>query len=114
LSIGDLLDNSNDFSSILKEAISKGMTQILGESGARATAFHLEMSDSDYDDPAKFHRKLLALFSAGAYALEKIVAEDLYSRLGLTPSPREANDFVTLVLNARRAYKARAATRRGR
>ena len=87
---------------------------MLGESGATAIFFHLKMSDSDYEDPVRFHRKLQGLFAAGTPALEKVIVTALGEGMNLPLRSDQEGDFVTSVLDAKRTFIAGETRRRTR
>jgi len=114
LSQEEQLSSLANFSVVLRDAVKKGLTVVLGETGAKATLFHLNLSGSDYEDPAKFHRKLQELFTAGTPSLEKIIVSELDETLKSPLRSIQESGFVKSVLDAKRAFIAEESRRRTR
>jgi len=80
-------EKGKNFEKLFTEAVDEGL-KTLGESGRQAIFFHLERSYSvkKYDIPKRpeaFAEGLEKIFGAGASVLQKIILENLYSKLGL-------------------------------
>lgn len=108
------MNKANAFRKALLEAIDSGL-QVLGKSVRDVVYYYIEQSKSlRYEEiPERledFHRFLEGLFGSGARVIEKLIANKLYSQLGLSFEERENWTLVAYVANAKKA-KARRWTR---
>ena len=91
-------DEEKNFEKIFMEAVDEAL-MVLGESGKHMVFFHLERSYSIKKDeipkkPEAFITGLRKIFGSGATVLEKLILENLCSKLGLQ---YERKDDYTLV-----------------
>jgi hypothetical protein len=91
-------EKGNDFEKLFMEAVDEGLN-LLGESGKQMVFFHLERSYliKRQDIPKKpeaFAKGLEKIFSAGAIVIEKLILENLCSKLGLKYEEKEHYTFV--------------------
>lgn len=82
---------------IILDAVDEGL-KTLGESGKQAIFFHLERTYSikKSDIPKKpdaFAEGLEKIFGGGATVIQKIILENLYSKLGLKYEDRDDYSF---------------------
>lgn len=99
-------EKGKDFDKFFIEAVDEGLKS-LGESGRQMIFFHLENSYSikKQDIPKKpevFAAALEKIFGEGALILEKLIAESLYSKLGLDYEERSDGTFRNYVREARK------------
>lgn len=78
------------FYHMLGECLLRGMKDILGEGGARAVFFHLELALCG-DDPKQIHRRLYSVFSDGAVTLERMIVKELFQSMNMAYV--EGNEF---------------------
>lgn len=99
---GNSLDSrlQESFQTKLHDAVSKGLTEVLGEAGAKATSFHLGLKPSS--SAASVHEGLVRLFGTGAQALELSILRVLYSDLGSAFKPEESKTFIGYVSDAKK------------
>ena len=76
------------FKKILLKAIDESLNKLLGETAAQTIYFHLEQKqhlklEDIPDDLKNFLFTLERIFGIGALIIEKIIMENLYSRLSL-------------------------------
>jgi hypothetical protein len=106
-----IVASRTDFPTLLKGAITNGLVTVLGDGGTRAIVFHLNLTDSDFADPEKFHDKLSRLFTAGTPALEKVIIAEMYVRLGVPLPSVIDGSFAKYVSNARKLAKDKESKR---
>jgi len=99
-------EKGKDFEKFFIEAIDEGLKS-LGEGGRQMVFFHLENSYSikKRDIPKKpevFVAALEKIFGEGALILEKLIAESLYSKLGLDYEEKDDYTFRNYVEEARK------------
>ena len=90
------------FQLVFHEAVTEGLTEVLGSSGARATFFHLRLNVSA--DANGVHEGLLRMFGDGARCLESSILRNLYARIGSTFSSEESKTFAGHVSAAKRLH----------
>jgi hypothetical protein len=78
------------FVDILHECIFDVLKNVTGEVGMKAILLHIELGHY-IKDTGEFHRNMYEMFGDGAIILEKLIAKELFRRLGLSYS--EGNDF---------------------
>lgn len=78
----------------------------MGESGMKAILFHIELGHY-IEDAGEFHRNLYEMFGDGAITLERLIAKELFRRLGLPYSERSDFDFKRCVNEGRELFIAR-------
>jgi len=76
-----------EFKRALREAVDEGLLA-LGEGVRQVIYYHIERSrqvepEQIPDKIESFHEALRGMFGSGAILLERIIARDLYNRLGL-------------------------------
>jgi len=99
------------FRKALLEAVDSGL-QVLGESVRHVVYHHVERSSSlrreEIPDKLEdFHTGLENLFGAGARVVERIIADRLYSKLGLKFEEHERRTLVDYVNDAKKAKGGR-------
>jgi hypothetical protein len=75
------------------------LKEVLGNSGARATIYHL--GPVDYGDAEDIHARLKAMFGSGALMLERAIVEQLAILMDLPAFKLESDDIVKSVTLAR-------------
>ena len=90
------------FQMLFNQAVTMGLTDVLGATGARAAFFHLGLSDSS--DAKKVHEGLVHFFGSGTQALEASILRELYSRLGSRFDPGVSMTFSGFVNEARKLH----------
>lgn len=78
------------FVDILHECIFDVLKNVTGEVGMKAILLHIELGHY-IKDTGEFHRNMYEMFGDGAIILEKLIAKELFTRLGLSYS--EGNNF---------------------
>jgi hypothetical protein len=106
----EIMSRRTDFSAVLRDSIEEGMKSVLGNGGAQAIFYHLDLPS--FDNPKRFHEKLSAIFGVGTAALERVIIQRLHQNLGFRPAPTKEGDFVIEVELARSSFDA-SATRKG-
>lgn len=91
-------EKENEFEKLFMESVDEGL-KVLSESGRQMVFFHLEKSYSikRQDIPKKpeaFAKGLEKIFGVGALVIEKLILENLYSKLGLKHEEKEHHTFV--------------------
>ena len=94
------------FFQVLHECIFDVLGNVLGESGTRVIAFHIELGHY-IDDPSELHRNLYALLGNGAIVLEKIIVKKLFRRLDIPYEKRGNFDFARYANEARELFLKR-------
>jgi hypothetical protein len=89
----------NRFRQALLEAVDTGLQQILGDSGRKATYFHLQrmysLTREDIpNNPAVFASGLEKIFGVGANVIEESIVKNLYSKLGIKYEKKKGARFV--------------------
>lgn len=103
--LGIARGEAKPFQMVFSEAVTVGLTSVLGPSGARAAFYHLGLAVSA--DARKVHEGLAKFFGAGTQALEASILRELYSRLGMNFEPEESMTFTSFVAEARRIHSRR-------
>jgi hypothetical protein len=91
-------EEKKDIEQIIAESVEEGL-KVLGDSGKQAILFYLEKSFSvkKHEIPQKpevFADGLKKIFGEGAHVIQKVILENLYSRLGLKYEEKENHTFV--------------------
>jgi len=60
----------------------KAITNMLGEETLETIIFHTQL-DKCYHDPKLLHKRLCTMFEAGAAAIEKVIAKEMFKILNL-------------------------------
>jgi hypothetical protein len=95
-----------DFAEIFYNSVEAGFKQILGESGSRATLYHLRFRKGK-TTPVEFHEELVTMFHAGAEAIEKVVVTELYKSLESESEIRSGYSFAKHVQLANKIHSAK-------
>ncbi|MDE1854241.1 MAG: hypothetical protein KGI38_10930 [Thaumarchaeota archaeon] len=90
------------FQALLNNALTTALTEVLGAAGARATFFHLGLTESA--GAGKIHDGLVRIFGRGTQSLEASILRELYTRLGTTFEPEESATFATYVNQAQKFH----------
>ena len=98
-------EKTKDFDEIFIEAVDEGL-RVLGESGKQMIFFYLEkgFSVKKHEIPEKpeaFAQGLEKIFKAGALVIEKVIIENLYSKLGLKHEETSNYSFIDYVKKAK-------------
>lgn len=98
-----------EFRKSLMIAIDNGPL-VLGENVGHAIYFHVERNhqlrhEEIPDNIESFHKALESLLGAGAVVFEKLIAKELYSRLGLKFEEHEGWNLVDYVNDSMKARK---------
>lgn len=91
---------------LFSEAVTLGLTGVLGSAGARAAFYHLQLTESA--DAEKVHDGLVGFFGAGAQALEASILRELYSRIGSPFDSDVSMTFSGFVTEAKRMHSKRS------
>ena len=91
---------TTSFQTRFYDAITKGLSEVLGEPGARATYFHLGLKPTS--SAAAVHDGLVRIFGTGAQSLELSILRELYTALGSAFRPEESKTFVGYVSDAKK------------
>jgi len=94
------------FAELLHECIFGVLKNVTGESGMKAILFHIELSHY-IEDAGEFHKNLYEMFGDGAIILEKMIAKELFRKLGLPYSERSDFDFKKCVNEAKWLFTVR-------
>ena len=70
------------YEEILLESEIVGLTKLLGQGGAQAVSYELQLGKPEMS-PAEFHERLFFLFRGGTTVLERAIIQEFYRRLGL-------------------------------
>jgi len=94
---------------LLLDAVDRGLTA-LGESVMESIYYHLEKTysisrDEIPDRLEDFSSGLGRMFGAGGKVMEKIIVEELHSRLGSKPEEKAGRSFVDHVNEAKARYQ---------
>lgn len=98
-------EGQRPFQAMFNQAVTVGITEVLGSAGANATFYHLGLEQSA--DPRRVHERLVGFFGAGTQALEASILRVLFARIGSQFDPGESMTFVGFVADARRLYGRR-------
>ena len=98
---------AESFQEKLHSAIAKGLADVLGDAGARATSFHIGLKPTS--SAAAVHEGLVRMFGTGAQALELSILRVLYSDLGSAFEPDESKTFIGYVSEAKKIRPGRGA-----
>lgn len=90
---------------LFDQAVTVGLTGVLGSSGARAAFFHLGLTGSA--DANRVHDGLVEFFGTGAQSLEASILEELYARVGASFDSGVSMTFAGFVAEARRVHAKR-------
>lgn len=75
-------DAMSEAAALVRQSIEQSMKDLLGEDGAKATFFHLGMTD--YDNKTKeFHVRMCTLFRGGTPTVERMIVKDLFNKLDI-------------------------------
>lgn len=88
----------NRWKQALLDAVDEGLLLILGDSGRKATYFHLQhmysLSREDIPyNPAVFASGLEKIFGAGAKVIEESIVKSLYCKLGIKYEKKKGARF---------------------
>jgi hypothetical protein len=102
-------EKAKNFDEIFIEAVDEGL-KVLGESGKQMIFFYLEkgFSVKKHEIPEKpeaFAQGLEKIFKAGALVIEKLIVENLYSKLGLEYENKQNFSFEEYVKKAKETIK---------
>jgi hypothetical protein len=97
-----------EFADVLIEAVDYGLL-LLGPTARKAIYFHLE---KDYslpkeripEDMQAFTESLNRMFGAGAQVIQRLILENLHSKLGLDLDRSGEKDFLSCVDKAKEEY----------
>lgn len=92
--------DAKSFQAKLHAAITRGLSEVLGDAGAKATSFHLGLTPTS--TAAAVHDGLVKIFGSGTQALELSILRELYSAVGSKFEPEESKTFVGYVTEAKR------------
>ena len=95
-------EQTKPFQLVLHEAVSTGLTEVLGPSGARAAFFHIGLTQAT--DAQKVHEGLVGMFGTGTQSLESSILRELFAKVGSTFDPGESMTFTRFVADARRIH----------
>jgi hypothetical protein len=75
-------DRLTEAGAFVKESIDRTLKDILGEGGARATFFHVGITN--YDKNSKeFHIRMVSIFKGGTSTIERSIVKDLFKTLDI-------------------------------
>ena len=97
------MQSNTNFSEEFYESVVAGLKNVIGESPMKAAIYHIGFSRSTAS-PEEFSGGLRRVFGPGSAVLEKIVAKELYQRLGLRFQDANNFDFASYVKRAREAF----------
>jgi len=83
-----------EFDKVFLECASSTLEDILGRSCAKAILYHVRASTIGVE---AFAEALEGIFGSGAYALEKSILTNLYSRAGKTFQEKEGYKFIDYI-----------------
>jgi hypothetical protein len=95
-----------NFPDVLHECIFDILKNVMGESGMKAILFHIKLGHY-IEDAGEFDRNMYQMFGDGAIVIEKLIAKELFKRLGLSYSERSNFDFKRCVDEGRELFTAR-------
>lgn len=84
---------------VFRDSVQSALKEVLGDSGLRATIYHL--GPVDYDDAVGLHARLKTIFGTGALSLEMVMVRHLALRLDVPISTLRPDDIVKSVSLAR-------------
>ncbi len=90
---------------MLRTSIADSLRNLLGESAATATLYHLQFPSS-IDSPKAFSEKLRSLFKGGAETIERIIVKELCQNLALSYEDRPDFDFSSHLTQAKKMFLA--------
>ena len=67
---------------LVKASIDQTLRDMLGEDGAKATFFHVGLTNYDKESH-QFHIRLFSIFSNGTSTIERLIIKDLFKRLDI-------------------------------
>lgn len=105
------IESKRDFSQILHGCIQDGLENALGESGMKVVLLNTELTRYA-DHPEELHRNLYDVFKEGAFVLEKVIARELFQRLGVPYKDESDFDFARHVNRAKECFIAGQASQR--
>lgn len=88
----------NRLKQALLEAVDEGLLLILGDSGRKATYFHLQhmyslTRENIPNNPAVFASGLEKIFGSGAKVIEEAIVKSSYSKLGIKYEKKKSARF---------------------
>jgi hypothetical protein len=83
------------FTSVLRESVLLGLSDVLGSAGARAAFYHLKLPESA--TAAEVHTGLVRIFGMGTQSLESSILSILYAKVGMQFDPEESMTFADYV-----------------
>lgn len=109
--------NSEDFKRVLIEAVDNGLLN-LGESPRSAIYFHLERNlqlkrEEIPEKVEKFAQGLENIFGPGSRVVVRVIAKDLYTRLGFEFKEKRNFEFKDYVKQALKKLKKDMVKRKG-
>jgi hypothetical protein len=99
---GLALSADSRFSTVLRDSISEGMSRVIGVGGTEAMLYYLDLPS--LESPEKFHERLTGIFGVGTAALERVILQQLYEAVGVSPASVNDGDFVNQVEVAKRRF----------
>jgi hypothetical protein len=90
------------FSALLRDSVSDGMSRVIGVGGTQAMLYYLDLPS--LDSPEKFHERLTGIFGFGTAALERVILQQLFEAVGVSPASVSDGDFVSQVEVAKRRF----------
>jgi len=107
-----LSDVENHLRKVLLEAVDDGLQLILGDSGRKATYFHLQnvcslMREDIPNNPSVFVLGLEKIFGGGAKVIEESIVKTFYCKLGIKYEEKKTATFADRLHDAIEMYKKR-------
>ncbi len=90
---------------IVRTSIADGLRNLLGESAATATLYHLQFH-STIGSPKLLSEKLHSLFRDGAEIIERIIVKELFQNLALSYEDSSHFDFNSCLTRAKKMFLA--------
>ncbi len=90
---------------IVRTSIADSLRNLLGESAATATLYHLQFPSST-DSPKVFSEKLRSLFKGGAEIIERIIVKELLQNLAISYEDSSNFDFSLCLTQAKKMFLA--------
>lgn len=105
--------SSSSFEDLVESSITGTLSKILGELVWKSIGFYFEPKNLS-QNPENLPEVLAKLFGSHAKVLERVIADDLLTRVGIPEEKRKGSDFRVLVRMAKaRFISAASALSRG-
>ncbi len=101
--------SSASFEGLVENSVSDVLSRVLGEIVWKSISFYFDMKSLS-KDPDKLPDVLSRLFGAHGSVLEKVIAEDVLTKVGVAQDSRKSYDFRSFIRVAKARFLSSTAS----